>query len=516
MNPAQVSIANTEVDLSASFPVKPKEVAKEAAGSGDAQTAETAPEPGSDLAPPPAQLDPDSRRQAKLEAKRQAKLQAERQAKLHAKRQAKLKAKRHAKALVRVGFVDPPDARIENVPAVRTVPGQPQTAAAGMTASQPQKPPPPPPVGRSQFRFRHAMIFLSFLIMVVGPAAVSGWYLWTRAQDQYASYMGFSVRAEDPMPSVASLLGPLDLGGSSTPDADILYEFIQSQELVLRVNEKLDLAAIWSKVDPQLDPVFAYRTGGSIEDLLGHWVRKVKVVYDSGNGLIELRVLAFEPQDAKAIAEAILEESTKLINELSVAAREDAIGYARTELEKALAQLKEARRVMTEFRNRTQIVDPEIDIQGQAGILASLQQQLAEALIELDLLRETTRGGDPRIAQAERRIKVIEARVESEKRKFGSGNEDAEAYATLLGEFESLTVDREFAEESYIAARAAFDGAQAEALRQTRYLAAHVRPTLAEKPEYPKRLTLFGLITLFAFLVWAVLSLIAYSLRDRR
>ena len=200
-----------------------------------------------------------------------------------------------------------------------------------------------PPARASKFRWRHALALLSFLIFVAGSATVSAWYLWTRAADQYASYMGFSVRAEDPMPSVASLLGPLDLGGSSTPDADILYEFIQSQELVLRVNEKLDLAAIWSKVDPQLDPVFAYRTGGSIEDLLGHWVRKVKVVYDSGNGLIELRVLAFEPQDAKAIAEAILEESTKLINELSAIAREDAIGYARDELDKSVERLKTAR-----------------------------------------------------------------------------------------------------------------------------------------------------------------------------
>ena len=411
----------------------------------------------------------------------------------------------------------------DGVPMVRPEPGKPEViksppppAKARPKATPGQ--PVPPTVARSGFRFRHALVLLSFLIMVVAPAAISAWYLWTRAADQYASYMGFSVRAEESAPSIASLLGPLDIGGASTPDADILYEFMQSQGLVSRVDAELDLRAIWARADPALDPVFAYRAPGTIEDLLKHWERKVRVVYDSGNGLIEVRVLAFTPEDARAIAEAILAESTALINNLSEQAREDAIGYARNELEKAVIRLKEARRVLTEFRNRTQIVDPSIDVQGQAGILYTLQQQLAEALISLDLLAETTREGDPRIAQAELRIKVIEARIADEKRKLGlgAGGAGTEAYATLVGEYESLVVDREFAEQTYTAALAAFDGAQAEALRQTRYLAAHVRPTLAEKSEFPERLTLLGLIALFAFLVWSVLVLIAYSLRDRR
>ena len=375
-----------------------------------------------------------------------------------------------------------------------------------------------PPAGTSRFQGRHAMALLSFLVFVVGTSVVSGWYLWTRAADQYASHIGFSVRAEEGSPSISSLLGPLDLGGSSTPDADILYLFIQSQDLVARIDAELDLRNIWSKVDPSLDPIFAYSPPGTIEELLEHWKRKVRVVYDTSNGLIEVRVLAFTPEDAQAIAAAILAESTALINDLSNTAREDAIGYARDELSKTAARLKQARLALTEFRNRTQIVDPSIDLQGQASILYSLQQQLAETLISFDLLSETTREGDPRIAQVERRIKVIKTRIDEEKSKLGIGTSTStdKAYASLVGEYESLVVDREFAEQSYTVALVSFDSATSEAVRQTRYLAAHVRPTLAEKSEYPRRETLLGVITLFAFLLWSVLALVTYSLRDRR
>jgi capsular polysaccharide transport system permease protein len=385
--------------------------------------------------------------------------------------------------------------------------------------AQPEAPPSiPRPAQKSRFRQRHLKILLSFALMILVPVAASGWYLWVRAVDQYASNVGFSVRSEEQGSAIDTLLGPLDLGGgSSAPDAEVLYQFIQSQGLVAKVDAKLDLRALWSKPGPENDPVYAYHPPGTIEDLLAHWHRKVKIYYDSGTGLIELKVLAFDPNDAQRIAEEIFVESTAMINELSAVAREDAIRYARDELEKAVERLKVARAAVTQFRNRTQIVDPTIDVQGQASILNSLNQQLATAMIEMDMLRETTRAGDPRIAQADRRIRVIEVRIEDEKRKLGIGGTETQddVFAALVGEYESLVVDREFAEQTYTAALAAYDSALAEAQRQTRYLAAHVRPTLAERAQYPERTKLLGLIALFSFLIWAILVLAVYSLRDR-
>lgn len=405
-----------------------------------------------------------------------------------------------------------PGAKPPNVMKPANPPGPPAPA---------QTPPPKvaPPAPQSRFRRRHFLALFSFWVLVVLPIVASGWYLWARAADQYASFVGFSVRSEEGASALDSVLGPLDLGGGQTPDAEILYEFIQSQSLVAALDTQLDLRGIWSKADPDVDPVFAYHPPGTIEDLRDHWQRKVYVSFDSATGLLELRVLAFTPEDARLIAEAIATESTALINGLSLQARDDAIGYAGEELEAAVARLKEARRALTEFRNRTQIVDPTIDVEGQAGLLNQLNGQLAQALIDLDMLTATTRAGDPRIEQAETRISVIEARIEDEKRKLGIGGEagtEAEAFANLVGEYESLVVDREFAERTYTGALAAYDAAQAEARRQSRYLAIHLPPTLAEAPEYPQRLALWAMIAGLSFLTWAVLVLIAYSLRDRR
>ena len=364
---------------------------------------------------------------------------------------------------------------------------------------------------------RHWILISSFLFIVLLPSILTAWYLWQQAEDQFASQLGFTVRREETANASELLGGLANFSSAGSSDTDILYEFIQSQELVAKIDASMDLRSIYSQhVDT--DPIFGFDPDGTIEDLVSYWRRMVQISYDSGSGLMELRVLAFDAQTANAVANAILEESSAMINGLSAIAREDATRYASEDLDQAVTRLKDAREAITEFRSRTQIVDPSTVLQGQIGILNTLQAQLAEAVIELDLLRESTRDGDPRMTQVQRKINVIEARIEEERRKFSRGGQGdgAQDYATLVSEFERLAVDREFAELTYTAALSAFDVARAEAQRQSRYLAPFIKPTTAERAEYPQRVTLLALLTLFAFLTWAILGLVFYSLRDRK
>lgn len=377
-----------------------------------------------------------------------------------------------------------------------------------------------PVASPAKMKKRHYGMLLSFVVMVLGPIAIASYYLYDRAVDQYASTVGFTVRTED-VSSAADLLsgfgGALTGGSSSSRDTDVLYEFMRSQDLVRRVDQELDLRSQYSRYR-DVDPLFGFNPTGTIEDLTDFWQRMVRVSYDAGSGLMELRVLAFDPDEAQAIAQTIFTQSSVMINALSDIARKDATRYAREDLDTAGDHLKTAREALTAFRLANQIVDVEADIQGQMGLLNTLQAQLAEALIELDLLSESVKDDDPRLAQAQRRLAVINARVEDERRKFGSGGTGPGGadYATVVAEFERLTVDREFAELAYAAARSNFDSANAEATRQSRYLAAYIAPTRAERAEFPQRGLLLGTVALFSLLFWVVASLIYYSLRERR
>ena len=385
-------------------------------------------------------------------------------------------------------------------------------------AAKAETPAPMRPAARpARMRARHFGVIFGFVLMVLAPLGISAWYLYTRAADQYASTLGFVVRSEDVSSAIDMFSGLSGtLGGGGQHDSDILYEFIRSAQLVRIIDEKLDLREAFSR-HADVDPFLSYDADGTIEDLTRYWQRAVRISYDTSSGLIELRVLAFDPHEAQAIASEIYAESSEMINNISAIARADTTRYAQQDLDMAVERLKKAREALTAFRLANEIVDPTADIQGQMGLLNTLQVQLAAALIEFDLLAESTRDGDPRLEQAKRRISVIEDRIRDERRKFSAegAGPGGDTYAETISEFERLSVDREFAETAYAASQAAYDAARAEANRQSRYLAAYIEPTLAERPEFPQRLLMFAIVALFSFLIWAITSLIYYALRDR-
>lgn len=363
---------------------------------------------------------------------------------------------------------------------------------------------------------RHWGVLASFGLAVLLPILVSATYLYGFAADQYTSRVGFTVRTEHTGSALAFLGGLNNLtGSSSSSDTDILYKYIQSQEMVSAINKTLPLRQIFQK--PQSDPVFSLEQDAKIEDLTSYWKKMVRVYYDGGSGLMEIEVRAFDPNDAQMIARQVFALSSAMINDLSAVAQTDSTRYAKEELDQTMVRLKSARQAMTLFRNENQIVDPSADIQSQMGLLSSLHTKLAQAVIDLDLLQGSANLNDPRIEKANLLISVIEKRIAQERLKLGVGSGSGTgAYADLVGNYESLRVDVEFAEKAYALALSTYDGSVSEARRQSRYLAAYVEPTLAETPLYPARLTMLMVTSLLLFGLWTVAVLVFYSLKDRR
>ena len=119
------------------------------------------------------------------------------------------------------------------------------------------------------------------------------------------------------------------------------------------------------------------------------------------------------------------------------------------------------------------------------GLLSALQGELAQAMVERDQLLSFVGPDDQRVIQAERRINAIDQRIDAERSALGvSGTEPA--LSDVVGTYEELKVDLEFASAAYTQALAAVTAARAEARRQSRYLAPHVAPTAAEQALYPR------------------------------
>jgi capsular polysaccharide transport system permease protein len=380
----------------------------------------------------------------------------------------------------------------------------------------PRQPVPiPPPASRARRRPRHIGLLASFLALVLLPALTAGGYLAFRAADQYDSTVAFAVQSTQPATSVNILGGISQLSGASDTQSAMVYEYLQSRDLVAALDKSLNLRKLFSQPYNR-DPVFGFDPSGSLEDLTSYWNRMVSVSYDSGTGLITLDVHAFTATDAHRIAGAAFAAASRMINRLSDIAQQDTMRAARAELTQAETRLTKARAALRAFRERSRIIDPSADFTSRMGVISALQDQLASALVDLDMIRQTTHAGDPRLGEETRKIAVIRARIADERQSFGSATGADKTLASLTGTFEKLSSEQDFAEKAYANALGALDTAEAAAREQALYLAAYQKPIAAERAQYPRRWLLTGLVALFGFLIWSVLALIYYSLRDRR
>lgn len=392
----------------------------------------------------------------------------------------------------------------------------------------------------ARFQKRHRFILYSFYAMVALPSALVALYLALFSADQFQSISAFSVRKQD-VSSAISLFGGLSSLSSGTSDNEAIFEFIQSQNMVEAVDKQLDLRKIWG-AHRGTDPFFSVAPDASIEDLTAFWGKMVMVHYDSANGSLTLRTRAFEPDDAVLLNQAVLDFSSATVLELSRIAQDDAIRLAREERELTFERLKNARLEIAEFRRQHQIIDPSANYQSQVQIVSGLESQLVETLIERDLLESSVNSSDPRLAQLDRKIAVVRARIAEEQSNIGSSVAEpgtgegadpaaaqgennpaaannqvrpSELYKTV-GRYEALMLDQEFAATAYTTALAGLDEAMADAKRKSRYLTAHIQPTVPSSAEYPRRWVIGSVFILMDVLLWILFVLIGYSLRDRR
>ncbi|MFT6773235.1 MAG: capsular polysaccharide transport system permease protein [Paracoccaceae bacterium] len=366
-------------------------------------------------------------------------------------------------------------------------------------------------------RRRSAMLWLSFLALVVAPTALCAWYLFEKAADQYVSYVSFAVRS--PESSTASPMLEMLGGGSDTTrgDSQILYEYLQSQPLVERVNDRLDLRTIYN--DPRADPVFRLGPDPSVEALVEYWNLAQTVSYDSSAGIIYAEIRAFDPDDAQRIAAALVEESEALINDLSAKSRRDAIAFALTDLQGAEARVRKVRLALQDFRGAAGTADVALDIQSAMGLVSGLRAKRAALAAEYDSKKDMLGAQSPILLALGRQLAAVDDQIAQEESRVASAGSDGSAetgsLADAAGRQEELMVERQFAENMYTAALTAVESARAEARRAQRYLAIHIRPTRSDDAEHPRRWTLSLAIGLTALVLWSILQLIGSSIRDR-
>lgn len=375
----------------------------------------------------------------------------------------------------------------------------------------------------SKLHPRHLAIVSGFVAVVALPAVLTSLYMAFIAADQYHSSASFSVRSiESSQP--ADILGMFSQAsaGSTFSDSYVLLDFIRSERMVQAVDEAFGLDSVFAPRG--LDYFYGIGRELPIEDKLEYWRSMVSVNFDHTSGIMELEVKAFTPEDSQRISAFVITQSEKLVNELSLSARNEVLKVAQSEVRMAEERLSNARLALRIYRDSSQEADPVEGAKLATQLVAGLEEKLVQLKTELSTALTQMGENTPRVRVMRSQIASLEKQIEQERQRFGSGtaskqNRTASAsftdVASRIQQYETLETDREFAERAYTSALTGLEKARIEANAKQRYLAVFIQPTLSELAQYPSRLLNSILVFLGALLAWGVVVMGYYNIRDR-
>ena len=359
--------------------------------------------------------------------------------------------------------------------------------------------------------FKSGMFWLFFLL----PMALGITYYFKYASDQYQATAHFTIEKSgkeqvDPLGALTGLPGNV----SSTRDALIIKDFIESREVIERTRDDFDLEKLYAREDK--DWLSRLEQDSSIEEIIEYWQKKVTVEFDLTSGIVALNVWAFEREDAVTVINAILKESEELVNNLSEKSRQDSLTFARTELENAENNLKLARTDVRVFRDNEKSLSPEKNAESKLLLVENLEADRARAEAELEGLRLQLPENSPRIQTAKYKVSALKQQITKERERSSRGTEstDTKSMSSILSKYEELITEQGFAEKSYEAALLNIETARIDATRKQRYLTMIVFPKLPEEPIKPKQPNDYIVLFIACLLLWGILSLIFASIRD--
>ncbi len=171
-------------------------------------------------------------------------------------------------------------------------------------------------------RRRRTSIFLAFRLMlfVFLPTALAGYYYFNIATPMYATNVSFQIiKADGASSSTAGLLAGTQF--ATTPDAIAVQTYLMSKDTMVRLDKDEGFRDHFSQ--ERIDAIQRLPKGASIEQAHDLYANVVKIGFDPTEGLVNVEVIAPDPNKAVAFAEALVSYAEERVDSLSQRKREN-------------------------------------------------------------------------------------------------------------------------------------------------------------------------------------------------
>ena len=352
-----------------------------------------------------------------------------------------------------------------------------------------------------------------FACVVLLPTVAVFLYYLLWASPMYVSQTRFAIRSADSSGGGLDIASALLRSSSSTgADAHIVVEYIQSLDIIHDIDKELGVDLHFS--DKGHD-VFSRLTNNPTQDeQLRYWKWAVIPALDQDTGIITLETKAYSPEMAQKIAAAVLARSEALVNTMNLRAREDAVSLAQSEVQRAEARVRKAQEAMRNFRDAHTLLDPRVTAAGLQGVVTELEGEAVKLRAQLAEAQSFMRSSAPATKALQTRLKAVESQLDQEKQRLAGLRSQEGNLNAVVGEYEDLTIEVEFAQKQLVTAMSALESARVHEVAKSRYVVAFQQPTLPDESLYPRPFLFTAYVFVGALLLLGLGSLITASIRE--
>lgn len=361
--------------------------------------------------------------------------------------------------------------------------------------------------------FIRLAMMVSFVLFVVVPTTMAIIYYGFIASNQYVSEAKFLVNT--------NIIPQLDTFGALTglapivviQDTQIVANYVSSRAAIDAISKRINLIDAYS--DSKVDFLSRFDKRKPIEKFLGYWDEMASATISLPAGIVTVRVKAFDPVTAQKIANAIIEVSENLVNDMNNRMNNDAVHAAEVELQRSTERLGKARIALEQARNQSGVLDA-----GKAGdaintLLLETKSSLMTMQQEYTTKSKLINPNTPQMKILKSRIDTTAGQIsdmEDQLTKRQHSLNDKLTVSASMSRFAELDLERQIAERLYSGAVASLEVARLASEQKLMYLNTFLRPALPQQPEYPKRVLyplLSGIMLLAGWgLFWGIATLV--------
>lgn len=355
----------------------------------------------------------------------------------------------------------------------------------------------------------------AFLWMVIAPfLTVSIYYLFI-VSDRYVSEAKLSVKQTGEENGASLPVLGFFSGGNSLVKEDNIFlkEYIHSFDMLDYLDRSLDLRMSYQ--EKNIDFISRLSPKASREDFLDYYRRHVDVYYDESSSVITLKVQAFDPNFARQVNQAIIEESERFINAISHKIATEQMLFIEDELAKAKDRLQASTGKMLSFQDKYHVIDPVEQAKATAAFITQMESNLAASEAEIRNLMTYLNEDSYQVIAMKNKIESLRQQIIKEKvRIASSGNNNR--LNEISAKFSDIQIDVDFLTDIYKTSLTAMEKTRIDAAKKLKNLVVIASANLPEEAAYPRKAYILTIIFIALNLVFGISRLIIAIIKEHK